>query len=130
MSKPKVAIIGASGFSGSSLCERLFFNSEFEPVPILHTPARSARLARFPVQLRVADLLDIEQVRKAINGCDYLVNCSRGDIASMTKGLRNLIQAGTQAGAKGLIHISSTAIYGNFESGVTIDESARPRPEN
>src|SRR5262245_27972491 len=109
VSRIKIAVVGASGLVGAALCERLFFDDRFDAVAILHNVGRGARLARFPMQLRVADLLDYTQVTNAVAGCDYVVNCSRDGPGVMITGLKNLIRASRETGAKGLVHISSTA---------------------
>jgi len=126
--KSKVAIVGASGLVGAALCERLFFDGEFEPVPLLHNLGRGARVGRLGIALQVADLLDRRQVLEAISGCEYIVNCSRNGAAVMINGLRNLLHAAQKTNAKGLIHISSAAIYGNPVSDVVITERTRPQP--
>ena len=128
MSKAKIAVVGASGLVGAALCERLFFEREFEPVALLHNPGRSARVARLGIDLRVVDLLDMNQVIKGISGCEYVVNCSRNGAAVMINGLKNLLNAAGKSNAKGLIHISSAAIYGDPASECVVTESTPPAP--
>ncbi len=128
LSKPKVAVVGASGLVGAALCERLFFDGEFEPVALLHNVGRGARVARLGIHLRVVDLLDQKQVLDGIAGCDYVVNCSRDGAAVMVNGLKNLLDAANKSNAKGLIHISSAAIYGNPASDCVVTESTPPDP--
>jgi len=130
LSLAKVAVVGASGLVGAALCERLFFDGQFEPVAVLHNVGRGARLARFPMQLRVADLLDYTQVANAVAQCDYVVNCTRDGPGVMIAGLKNLIRASREAGAKGLVHISSTAIYGDTLAPGVVTENTRTQPEN
>src|SRR5262249_46599134 len=127
--KTKIAVIGASGMVGAALCERLFFDGEFEPVAVLHSAGKSARIARFPIQIRVGDLLDPKQVLEAISGCEYIVNCSRDGVGVMINGLKNLLHAARKTGAGAVIHLSSAAIYGGVFSG-EINESMQPQPED
>ena len=46
---PKVAIVGPNGLVGAALCERLYFEGEFEPVALVHNVGRADRIARFPL---------------------------------------------------------------------------------
>jgi nucleoside-diphosphate-sugar epimerase len=128
--KPSVAIVGATGLVGAALCERLYFEGEFEPVALVHNVGRAARVARLPLQIRRVDLLDASQVVEIIKGYDFVVNCSRDGRAVMVEGLRNVLRAAKRAEVRGLVHLSSTAIYGDLLSPGVLDESATPRPSN
>jgi nucleoside-diphosphate-sugar epimerase len=126
----KVAVVGAGGFVGSTLCERLFFEREFDFVPVIHSYGGSGRLARLPVPLQVADVLDAAQLTAALQGCDAIVNCSRGDGIVMDRGLRNLLDAARKNGITRIVHISSIAIYGNNPPPESEDEATPPVPND
>ena len=83
MSKPTIGILGASGFVGSALVERLFFDKEwrdrFDLISFIHSYGNAARVTRLPVRIEPLDLLEYEHVAASLSGCDYVINCSRGD---------------------------------------------------
>lgn len=128
MSRPKIAVIGASGFVGAALCERLFFCNEAEFVPLIHTSGNAARLARLPVELRSVSLFDRKRLAAALSDATVVVNCSRGDRRVMLDGLRNVIAAAKTARVRRFIHISSLLIYGEDPLEESATEAARVRP--
>ncbi|MDP6959254.1 MAG: NAD-dependent epimerase/dehydratase family protein [Planctomycetota bacterium] len=130
MTSPRIAIFGASGFVGTTLCERLYFSQEFDFVPIIHSNSGVARLARLPVEFRSADVLNIEQTRRALEGCDVIVNCMRGDFTAMEKGLQNMASLAQEMGVRRLVHLSSTGIYGSQPTPESSTESGRPSPND
>lgn len=124
----RVAVLGASGFVGSALCERLFFEGQQEFVPIIHTSGNAGRVARLPVPVRTASLLDRDGLGAALAGCDVIVNCSLGGRAAMTRGFANLISAARRVGVRRFIHLSSVLVYGEDPAPDTASEAARPAP--
>jgi nucleoside-diphosphate-sugar epimerase len=130
MGNPSVAIFGASGLVGSALCERLYFQHGPCFRAFIHTFANAARIARFPIEIQRIDLLKVDQVRSAIAGCDCVVNCVLGDHAAMVRGLKNIIRAAREIGAKKFIHLGSIAIYGEDPAPECESEDAEPTPTN
>jgi len=128
MFKPRIAIFGASGFVGSALIERLFFDKGYDFVPFIHSFGNAARLARLPIELKPIDILDVNQVNKALAGCNVVVNCSRGSTAMMIKGLKNMIDSSRKNKVEKFIHIGSIAIYGENPPSRSKNETASPRP--
>jgi nucleoside-diphosphate-sugar epimerase len=129
MQRPRLAILGASGFVGSTLCERLFRSKEFEFRPLVHSFANTSRLARFPLELVPADVMSHSQVRAGIEGCDIVVNLSRGNPIQMPAAMKNILRAARKAGAKKIVHLSSISIYGSDPRPESRDESAPPTPD-
>ena len=66
MQRPRLAILGASGFVGSTLCERLFRSRELEFRPLVHSFANTSRLARFPLELVTTHRFGLKDVDLAI----------------------------------------------------------------
>ena len=124
----KIAIVGASGFLGAALTERLYFTGRYSFTPIIHSFGRAWRLARFPIEIRRANILDYEETRKAIAGHNVVVNCTRGGEAVLKNGLRNITRAARETGAQKFIHISSLAIYGADPPPQTATEQPNPDP--
>lgn len=132
MSKPGIGILGASGFVGSALVDRLFFDPEYrdryEVTAFIHSYGNAARLSRLPVTVESLDLLDYNRVQSALAGCDYVVNCTRGDSLLMLDGHKNLFRALKKVGTKKFIHLSSVAIYGDDPLPESKSEDAPPNP--
>jgi nucleoside-diphosphate-sugar epimerase len=129
MQRPRLAILGASGFVGSTLCERLFLSQEFEFRALVHSFANTSRLARYPMELVPADVLSPTQVRAGLEGCDVVVNLSRGNPMQMAATMKNILRAARQARVKKVIHLSSISIYGDNPRPESRDESAPPTPD-
>jgi nucleoside-diphosphate-sugar epimerase len=130
MSKPRIAIVGASGFVGATLIERLYFDEawrdRFDFVAFIHGFGNAARIARLPVKIEAVDLLDLPRVRSALAGFDAVVNCTRGDSALMLKGLQNLGAAMERNRVRKFVHLSSVAIYGDDPAPESAREDAAP----
>ena len=128
MSDNRLAIVGASGFVGSALCERLFFEGRRDFTAYINNSGNAARIARLSLPIQELNLLHTERVVQALAGCSTVVNCSRGDDMVMLRGLRNLLEAAKHNRIKKFIHISSVAIYGDDPPPECRDESYPPAP--
>lgn len=124
----KIGILGASGFVGSALCERLFFEGSTNFVPFVHSAGNAWRIARFPLALRRIDILDKHQLRTALEGCDVIVNCALGGEAAKTRGLDNVLDVAKALRVRKLVHISSIAIYGQDPASSSATEEGAPAP--
>jgi nucleoside-diphosphate-sugar epimerase len=109
----KVAVMGASGFVGTTLIEHLAGSGEFEVVPFIHRSGSAARLARHGLHSRTIDLLDRDAIKGALASFDVVVNCSRGDKDVMLTGLGNMLDACRHGVASRFVHLSSVAVYGD-----------------
>ncbi len=125
----RVAVIGASGFVGSTLVERLLSRGD-DVVPFIHTSGNALRLARRKLTLPMLDLLDPHQVEAALKGVTHVVNCSRGGDEVMLTGLRNLLAAARKHRVERFVHLSSVAVYGDPPPPESTRENAPTRPAN
>lgn len=127
MSNGKVVVFGASGFIGAALCERLY--GEGAPFRAsINSFASAARIARLPVEIRQANVMNYPQVREAIRGCKHVVNCAWGSEAAMIKGLQNLIRASKDEKIERFVHIGSISVHEGYADQETISEDAVPKP--
>ena len=130
MGKPRIAIVGASGFVGAALIERLYFDEawrdRFDFVAFIHSFGNAARLTRLPVKIESLDLLDSARVSSALSGFDAVVNCTRGDNTLMLNGLRNLARAMEHNRVRKFVHLSSVTIYGDDPPAESAHEDAPP----
>jgi acetylornithine/succinyldiaminopimelate/putrescine aminotransferase/nucleoside-diphosphate-sugar epimerase len=123
-------VTGASGFIGGHLAQRLV--EEGLPVRCLVRPTSdTAQLEQLDVELALGDLTDPASLARAAAGCRHVFHCgaivsdwgTAAEIAAVNvQGTRNLLDAARIAGARRLIHVSSTDVYG-YPGAPGIDES-------
>ena len=128
MKTGKIGIFGASGFVGSTLCERLYFEGEWDFVCFIRSSGNAGRISRLPVEIRIVDVLDSESVLTALSQCDIVVNCVMGNNASMLRGINNLVAAAKRIKTKKFIQLSSIAIYGQDPAPDSVTEQGVPNP--
>jgi nucleoside-diphosphate-sugar epimerase len=124
----RIAVVGASGFVGSALCERLFFD-EAAFTPFVHGTNNAARISRLGVPIQRLDLLQREAIADRLAGHDVVVNCSLGDNAAMTTGFDNLLRTMERLRTSKFIHLSSASIYGVEPKADCVTEEGRPDPQ-
>ena len=125
---PKVAVVGASGFVGAAVVERLLDSGKADVLPLIHTSGNAWQLARRGITLKTVDLLDAHAIGEALNGCTHVVNCSRGSDETMLRGLKNLVVASRTAKVRRFVHLSSVMVYGDPPPAEATCEDAPTRP--
>jgi len=114
-------VTGASGFIGSRLAERLATEEGVRVRAMVRDPKKAKRLQNLPLEVVRADLLDLESLRKAVDGCDLVFHCAAvvretGDrdefFGTNVKGTENILRISRDAGVKKFIHFSSVSVYG------------------
>ena len=109
----RVAITGASGFLGSRLVESMLLGDwEGRPVPWVRSPNSLARLARFSLESKIADLFNLESTVTALKGCEALVHCALGDEGQIVQMARIIGEACHQANVRRVVVISTAAVFG------------------
>lgn len=129
----KVFIIGASGFIGGRLAEKLFLEHRHVPKCLVRNYEKLPRLARFPVDIVHGDVLHPERFVSEIAGCEVFIFCVHGNESNRalnwkvnTEGLKNMLEVAVKNKAKQFIFLSTTAIYeGSFDMG-QFDELIMP----
>jgi nucleoside-diphosphate-sugar epimerase len=116
----KVAIIGANGFIGSRLVEVFHLGGRHEVVAIVRQPCSLALPARFTLDWRLGDALDLASLAKALAGCDAVVHAAIGDPRQIERMPAILCDAAAQAGVKRVVYLSSASVHGqNIPAGTT-----------
>jgi nucleoside-diphosphate-sugar epimerase len=119
---PRVLVTGAGGFIGAALLPLLAENFGGVSAGLRH-----ARPLPTPGVKPVAcDLDDPAQIAEALKGVDLVIHAAYGDERVMPKQAENLLDAMSVAGTRGLVALSSIAVYGGREGRVT--EADPPEP--
>jgi nucleoside-diphosphate-sugar epimerase len=111
----KVLVLGASGYIGKRLVQRLAESGWATPV------AASRSAARGPRALRL-DATDAVALEQALGDADAVVNCVAGSARAITDGAVALAQAARRSGCRTVVHFSSMSVYGDQEG--ELDEDA------
>ena len=125
-----VLVTGVTGFIGSHVAERLLALGA-RVRGLARSAAKGAWLAERGVEVVTGDLTDADSLRRAARGCSLIFSIAgwvgRPDSYQAARrvnidGMRALIEAAIDAGARRLVHTSSIAAYGPVDDGV-IDET-------
>lgn len=122
----KVAVVGASGFVGNALVDRLRTRPDVSVVPLIRSSGNAWRLAKRAIEPRVVNLFSLPEITAALTGCTHVVNCSRGDDRLMIQGLGNLLKAAVSARVEAFVHLSSVMVYGDPPTAASASEDAVP----
>jgi len=123
----RIAVIGASGFVGATLVERLLAQGA-DVVPFIHGSGNAWRIGRRGIDLHMLDVLDATAVERSLQGITHVVNCSRGGNDVMLTGLRNVLRASRRGRVRRLIHLGSVAVYGDPPPAASVRETAPTAP--
>ena len=128
------AVTGAGGFIGNAICRRLA--AEGASVRGLDVnPAAASRVTATGAAFVEADITDREALGAALDQASLVVHTAAQvrDWGSMDEfvrvnvaGTANVLDAGAEAGADRVVHISSVVVYG-YESRSEQDERAHRR---
>ncbi len=125
----QVLITGGAGFIGTALTARLAEENQVRVLDVLRRNALSeAGLDRHPnVQLVVGDVRDMDAVKRAVSGCDYIVHMAsiagvdtvlKNPVLTMEvslEGTMNVLRAAQEAGAmKRVIDFSTSEVFGSY----------------
>jgi nucleoside-diphosphate-sugar epimerase len=113
MTTKKIVILGASGFVGTTLTERLWKWPDVEVIPVIHSAGSAWRLARQNKPLLQVDVADRVALREALKGATHVVNCTRGPRDVMIDGLECILKACRTEGVRKFVHLSSVMVYGD-----------------
>ncbi len=133
MTNKTVLVTGATGFVGSRLVERLVLGTDYKVKAMIRrfSGAGLARLARLPVELVLADLLDLDALTEAAQNCELIVHCAYGSSGNSQQqkevtisGIENVMQAALQSNVQKVIYLSSAVVHGRDPKSPIVDETA------
>jgi nucleoside-diphosphate-sugar epimerase len=126
----RVLITGATGFIGGRLVEMLAAQGVRMRIATSDL-SHCSRVARFPVELVKADLVDHEALARAAEGCSVIFHFGyrfggspKEQQRINLEGTRVLAEALLKNGGRRFIHISSVSAYGAPRDGDLTEESA------
>ncbi|GEO82950.1 NAD-dependent epimerase/dehydratase family protein [Pararhodospirillum oryzae] len=107
-----ILVTGAAGFIGRHVVTHLATLAD--TVVRAGTRPGGQTLPSIPsVETVVADVRDARTLETAFQGVDVVVNCAFGDRWVTVNGTQAVLAAAREAGVSRVVHLSSTAVYGN-----------------
>ncbi len=118
MGKMKILITGATGFVGINVA--LALSKAYEVRIFARNQKKAARLFNGAVDISFGDILNLESLKKSMQGIDCIVNIAglikSFDTANLYNvnvgGVRNVALAAKETGVHNIIHLSSLAARG------------------
>ncbi|WP_017324939.1 NAD(P)-dependent oxidoreductase [Synechococcus sp. PCC 7336] len=119
----ELAIVGASGFVGSRAVEWFGLGGRATVRPIVRSYASLARVARFPLDCRIADAGDEAALTEALRGCDMLLHSVVGNPQLVVDTAAVAYRAAQAAGVRRLVFLSSASVHGQNPAAGTDETS-------
>ena len=111
--KKTILVTGAGGFIGGWIAESAHLRGAATVRAGVRTWASAARIARFPLEIVLCDIMDKAQIAEALRGADAVVHCAFGDDPRLiVDGTQNMLEVAHAQGNKRFVYISSAEVYG------------------
>jgi nucleoside-diphosphate-sugar epimerase len=117
-----ILITGAGGFIGGWAAEELCRQNQWRIRAGVRRWSSAARIARFPMDITLCDVMNRASLTKALVGVTDVVHCATGDPQTIVDGTKNVLEAALERKAR-VVHLSSIAVYGN-KTGVLNEDTA------
>lgn len=122
----RIVVFGAGGFVGGWICEELSQRRDIDHVACVRRWASAVRLARRGVDIRQADLENVNELTPLLAGVDCVVNATM-PVPSREPALATALYAAcVRSGVRRFVQFSSAAVYGQRTG--EVDEHASPVP--
>jgi nucleoside-diphosphate-sugar epimerase len=133
-----IFVTGASGFIGSHLVPKLIQRGDTVRC-LVREPIRAKSLENLGAKLAVGDVTARESMRAPMQGADAVIHLAgvyefgpkhiKHMEAVNVGGTRNTLELAAELGVPKIIHVSTSAVFGNTR-GVVVDESYRAKKED
>jgi nucleoside-diphosphate-sugar epimerase len=117
----KVLVTGATGFIGGRVVEILHLSKKKEVRAGIRQWSSAARLGRFPVDIVKMDLMNENEIEKALDGVDFVIHCAKGPGEINVQGTANLLKIAMGKNIRRFVHLSTAEVYGSASG--YVDES-------
>jgi nucleoside-diphosphate-sugar epimerase len=111
--KDTILVTGSSGFIGGWLVETLHLSDSANVRAGIRSWMSAARLGRFPLDIVLCDVMDVEQIAQAMAGVTCVIHCAYGSREVTVQGTKNMLDVARRIGVQRFVHISTTEVYGN-----------------
>lgn len=124
----KVVIFGAAGHTGKYLTRKMQKTEDIELTVFVRNPAKFGDMDMTDVHIIQGDALNVEDVRRAMDGQDILLCSLEGDVLTMAK---NIVLALDATGVKRIIWITGMGIHHEIKGvrGMMLNQLAKQRPD-
>jgi nucleoside-diphosphate-sugar epimerase len=119
--KNKFLVTGAGGFIGGWLVETLFLQGSSDVRAGVRSWQGAARLARFPLNIVLCDVMNASQISQAMAGTSIIIHCAVGSQDVIVEGTENMLKVAYAQGVNHFVHLSTAEVYGNTNG--EIDET-------
>lgn len=129
----RVLVLGGAGFIGSRVVQALAQKSGARLRVLARSYTGVGNIARYPVEIVRGDVGDRAALDRALDRCDFVINCTygKGDRREQQRvnvdAVRALIELAAPHHVRQVVHVSTIMVYGVPPDGV-LDEQVRTRP--
>jgi nucleoside-diphosphate-sugar epimerase len=117
-SKETILVTGSGGFIGGWIVEMLYLSGSAGVRAGIRSWSSAARLARFPVEIVLCDVMDKESITRAMTSASYVIHCVSGSSEAIIQGTANMLDVALAQRMRRFIHLSTTEVYGNVSGEV------------
>lgn len=124
----KVVIFGAAGHTGKYLTRKMQKKADIELSVFVRNPAKFGDMDMTGVNIITGDALNIDDVRRAMEGQDVLLCSLEGDVLTMA---RNIVAALAETDVRRIIWITGMGIHREIKGvhGIMLNQLAKKMPE-
>ena len=116
-----ILVTGSGGFIGGWIAETLHLTHAGNVRAGIRSWSSAARLARFPMEIVLCDVMDRDSIGRALNGATRVIHCVAGSSEAIIEGTRNMLEVALANKVQRFVHLSTTAVYG--EAAGKVDET-------